>query len=48
MDAGTAAVLMSEAAGAEGSTISPYVFGGVALGVLLLLLVITVMINVDR
>ncbi len=41
----TALVLASE--GAEGSNVtSPYVFGGVALIVLLILLVITVMIKV--
>jgi hypothetical protein len=34
--------------GAEGASTSPFVFGGVALGVLLLLLVITMLINVDR
>lgn len=41
----TAVVLASE--GAEGSGgVSPYVFGGVALGTLILLLVITIMIKV--
>ena len=43
-----AVVRLSEEAGAEHSVISPFVFGGVALGVLVLLLVITLMINVDR
>lgn len=32
----------------EGGHLSPYVFGGVGLVVLLLLLVVTLMINVDR
>jgi hypothetical protein len=41
----TALVLASE--GAEGSGgVSPYVFGGVALGALILLLIITMMIKV--
>lgn len=48
MDAVTAAVRLSETAGSEGGHLSPYVFGAVGLGVLLLLLVITLMINVDR
>lgn len=39
---------LAEEAGAEHAQISPYVFGGVAFGVLLLLLIITMMINVDR
>ncbi len=43
----TAAVWAS-AEGAEGAVISPYVFGGVALAVLLGLLVVTMLINVDR
>ena len=43
----TAAVWASAEAG-EGAVISPYVFGGLALAVLLLLLVITMLINVDR
>lgn len=43
----TAAVWAS-AEGAEGTVISPYVFGGVALGVLVVLLLITMLINVDR
>ena len=40
------AVVASEAG--EGAPISPYIFGAVGLGALLLLLVITLMINVDR
>ena len=45
----TAAVRLAEEAGAaEHAPISPYVFGGTALAVLLLLLVITMLINVDR
>jgi hypothetical protein len=44
-----AAILVSEeAGGAEHAVVSPYVFGGVAMGVLVLLLIITMMINVDR
>ena len=41
-------MLASEGAeGAEGSSsLSPYVFGGVALGTLILLLIITLMIKV--
>lgn len=43
----TAAVWASTE-GAEGSLVSPYVFGGVALAVLVGLLIITMLINVDR
>jgi hypothetical protein len=43
----TAAVWAS-GEGAEGGLISPYVFGGFTLAVLMLLLVITMLINVDR
>jgi len=43
-----AVIRLSEEAGAEHSEISPFVFGGVAFGVLVLLLIITMMINVDR
>jgi hypothetical protein len=43
----TTAVWASAEAG-EGAVISPYVFGGVALSVLVLLLLITMLINVDR
>lgn len=46
MNVSTVAILAAEAG--EGAPISPYVFGAVGLGVLLLLLVITLMINVDR
>lgn len=46
MSAISAAVVASEAA--EGGTVSPYIFGAVGLGALLLLLVITLLINVDR
>lgn len=42
----SAAVLASEAG--EGEPVNPLIFGAVGLGVLLLLLVITLMINVDR
>jgi hypothetical protein len=38
----------ASAEGAEGAVISPYVFGGFALLVLLFLLVVTLLINVDR
>ncbi|MEX1209587.1 MAG: hypothetical protein WEA35_01790 [Candidatus Nanopelagicales bacterium] len=41
-----AAVVASAEAGE--SLVSPYVFGGVALALLVLLLIITMMINVDR
>jgi hypothetical protein len=41
-----AAAAMSESA--EGSVVSPWVFGGVAFGALMLLLVITLLLNVDR
>ena len=43
-----AVVRLSEEAGAEHGEISPFIFGGVALGILVLLLIITTMINVDR
>ena len=43
-----AAVHLAEEAGAEHAQISPYVFGGAAFGVLILLLIITMLINVDR
>lgn len=43
----TAAVWASAEAG-EGAVVSPYVFGAVALGVLVLLLIVTMLINVDR
>lgn len=42
------AAIVASAEGAEGTVISPYVFGGVALGVLVLLLLVTMLINVDR
>ena len=42
----TALVFANEEAAAEGSTVSPYVFGLVAFGALALLLVITMMIKV--
>jgi len=43
-----AAIVASEEAGAaEGAVISPYVFGAVGFGVLVLLLIITLMIDVD-
>jgi hypothetical protein len=43
----TAAIVASAEGGEEG-LVSPYVFGGVALGVLVLLLIVTMLINVDR
>lgn len=46
MNLTSSAVLAAEAG--EGAPLSPYVFGAVGLGVLLLLLVITLMIKVDR
>lgn len=42
----TALVLANEQAAAEGSQVSPYVFGAFAFGALVLLLVITMMIKV--
>jgi hypothetical protein len=45
MDHLVASVASAEA---EGGHLSPFVFGGVGLAVLLLLLVVTLMINVDR
>ena len=44
-----AAIVASEESGMaeHGATISPYVFGGVAFAVLGLLLIITLMIDVD-
>ena len=44
----TVILASEEAGGTEHAVISPYVFGGAALGILVLLLVITMMINVDR
>lgn len=46
MDLISAAVLAAEAG--EGEPVNPFLFGAVGLGVLLLLLVITLLINVDR
>ena len=44
-----AAVRLAEESGAaEHAPVSPYVFGGIAFGTLLLLLIITMLINVDR
>ena len=43
-----ATAIWASAEGAEGAVVSPYVFGGFALVVLLLLLVVTLLINVDR
>jgi hypothetical protein len=40
--------IVASAEGAEGAVISPYVFGGVALAVLVGLLLVTMLINVDR
>ena len=42
----TAVVFANEGAAAEGSQVSPYVFGIVAFGALVLLLIITMMIKV--
>ncbi len=46
MDFAPAASILASAEG-EG-VLSPYIFGAVGLGVLIVLLVITLMINVDR
>lgn len=46
MDFSTAAQVLASAEG-EG-VVSPYVFGGVGFGALILLLIITLMINVNR
>ena len=45
-----AAVILAseEAGGTEHAVVSPYVFGGVALAVLVGLLLVTMLINVDR
>lgn len=48
MDLVLAAVVASEGAQAEGGHLSPFVFGAAGLGVLLILLFITWMLNVDR
>lgn len=49
MGALAAVVHLSEEAGAtEQATVSPYAFGAAGLGVLILLLIVTMMINVDR
>ena len=42
------AAIVASAEGAEGAVVSPYVFGGVALAVLVGLLIVTMLINVDR
>ena len=46
MDFAAAATILASAEG-EG-VVSPYIFGAVGLGVLIVLLVITLMINVER
>jgi hypothetical protein len=43
-----AAAVWASAEGAEGTVVSPYVFGGVALAILVGLLIATMLINVDR
>lgn len=43
-----AAAIVASAEGAEGAVVSPYVFGAVALAVLVGLLIVTMLINVDR
>lgn len=43
-----AAAVVASAEGAEGAVVSPYVFGGVALAILVGLLIVTMLINVDR
>ena len=42
------AAIVASAEGAESAVVSPYVFGGVALAVLVGLLIVTMLINVDR
>ena len=42
------AAIVASGEGAEEGLVSPFVFGGAALGVLVLLLIITMLINVDR
>lgn len=44
----TAAILAHEGAKEEGTQVSPYVFGGIALAVLLLLLYAVTRMNPDR
>jgi hypothetical protein len=44
----TAAIVLSEGNVAEQSQTSPYVIGGFALAVLVVALIVTAMINVDR
>jgi hypothetical protein len=46
MDVIAAAAVAAQAG--EGEPVNPFIFGAVGLGALLLLLVITLMINVDR
>jgi hypothetical protein len=43
-----AAAIVASAEGAEGTVVSPYAFGAVALAVLVGLLIVTMLINVDR
>ncbi|MHC8496463.1 MAG: hypothetical protein ACYYNF_05705 [Actinomycetes bacterium] len=43
-----ASVVAAEGAQVEGGHLPPFVFGGVALGCLVLLLFVTWMLNVDR
>lgn len=42
------AAVVAAGEGAEGGLVSPYVFGGFTLALLLFLLVVTLLINVDR
>lgn len=48
MGAFEAARIIAEGDVAEQSSISPYVFGGAGLLALVILLIVTTMINVDR
>jgi hypothetical protein len=43
-----ATAVWASAEGAEGGLVSPYVFGGVSLAILVGLLIVTMLINVDR
>lgn len=45
---GTVVRLAEESGVTEGSQTSPYVFGGTAAAVLVLLLIITLLLNVNR
>ena len=42
------AAIVASGEGAEEGLVSPFVFGGVTLAILVLLLIVTMLINVDR